>query len=79
MPENRTYKEVLASIETHIAYINTHLGNIDQHLNKLNERTGKNESGINSNTIWRRVTIGVGTTVLLGIISWLFYLSGIQI
>lgn len=33
----------------------------------------------NANTVWRRVIIGVGTTVLLGIISWLFVLSGIKL
>jgi len=49
MPENRPYKEVLASLETHIVYIKNHLGNIDQHLNKLNDRTSSNEHGIADN------------------------------
>ena len=79
MPENRSYKEVLASVETHIIYIKTHLSNIDQHLNKLNERTDKTENKANANTIWRRVIIGVGTTVALGLISWCFFLSGIHL
>ena len=53
MSEKRSYKEVLASLETHIVYINTHLGNIDQHLNRLNERTSENEinTAKNSNNI----------------------------
>jgi len=41
MTEQRAYKEVLASVETHIVYINNHLGNIDSHLEKQNTRLDK--------------------------------------
>ncbi len=37
MVEKRSYKEVLASLETHIIYINNHCKNVDSHLAKLND------------------------------------------
>ena len=46
MPEKRAYKEVLASVETHIVYIGNHLQNIDSHLDKINNHLNDHSSRI---------------------------------
>lgn len=69
MAEKRTYKEVVASLETHIIYINNHLGNIDKHLNKLNERIGNSEvqTAVSKASISRIWKIGGG--IFLGLLT----------
>ena len=84
MPENRTYKEVLAGVETSLTFINNHLGNIDQHLNKLNDRTTHNEidiatnkadTGNNRGLIYKMgipvciAIMGCGTTLILKLVG----------
>ena len=49
MAEKRTYKEILASVETHFIYINNHLGNIDSHMAKINDTNLEQELKIARN------------------------------
>lgn len=71
MAEGRTYKEVVASLETHIIYINNHLSNIDGHLEKLNTRTHDNEIqiAVNKTGISRIYKIGGGILGLAALIA----------
>ena len=58
--ERRSYKEIVASFETHIIYINNHLQNIDTHLERLNMTVNDNKTRSKINK-W---AIG-------GIVTWL--------
>jgi len=81
MTDKRSYKEVLASVETSLTYINNHLANIDSHLNKLNERTGDCEvsTAKNKDRISLIYKIGGGflTTLLAGSLAVGLHLMGI--
>ena len=72
MADKRTYKEIVARIETSISFIENHLSNIDQHLNRLNERTGKAESSIS-----RIKGIGIGVISVSSLIALVLKIVGV--
>jgi len=43
MNDKRSYRDILASVETHFIYINNHLKNIDSHMGKINDTNLKQE------------------------------------
>ena len=81
MADKRTYKEIVASIETSIGYIDNHLRNIDAHLNRLNERTGDCEllSARNKDRISLAYKIGGGlfSVLSLALVALVLRLLGI--
>jgi len=52
MADKRSYKEVLASVETSLIYMNNHLGNIDSHLERQNNSLTEHGKSIAKNTTW---------------------------
>ena len=74
MADRRSYKEILASVETHFIYINNHLGNIDKHMERINTTNLDQEVKIarNKDRIGLIYKIGGGGlglgVILLGVI-----------
>lgn len=67
MADKRSYREIQASVETHLIYINNHLGNIDGHLEKINTinlaqevKIAKNKTSI----AWIKWIVGGGFTII---------------
>jgi len=52
MSDKRSYKDILASVETHFIYINNHLDNIDKHLERQNNSLTEHERSIAKNSTW---------------------------
>ena len=81
MADKRTYKDILASVETHFIYINTHLTNIDQHLEKINTVNVKQEVKIarNKDRIGLISKIGGGLLTILsgGSVALILKLLGV--
>lgn len=69
MREKRTYKEILASVETHIIHINNHLGNIDGHLETQNRRLSGHDKAIAKNTTWNLAYRWVVGVIITGLIA----------
>lgn len=73
MLDKRSYKEIVASIETHIIYVNNHLGNIDQHLNAINNTNLEQEVKIIRNrdriSLFYKIGGGLGTLCGAGLIA----------
>ena len=78
MADKRSYKETLASVETHFIYINNHLGNIDQHLNAINNTNLEQEVKIIRNRdrigLFYKIAGGLGTLCGAGLIALLLKL-----
>ena len=62
--EKRTYKEIVASLETHIIYINNHLQNIDSHLERLNSGEGMQNVAIAKNSVRISLIYKIGGSLL---------------
>lgn len=83
MAEKRPYKEILASVETHIIYVNNHLQNIDSHLERINNRLTDHDKAIANNTARISMIIKVGggliglITILLGAGAIILKLFGV--
>ena len=50
--DKRSYREVLASVETSLTYMNNHLGNIDKHLERGNNKLSEHDKAITKNSTW---------------------------
>lgn len=77
MADKRSYKEVLASLETHIIYINNHLGNIDKHLEKQNTSIADHGKSIAKNSTWITAIRWVIGLIMVGAITWFTHLQGV--
>ena len=72
MPEKRSYKEVLANLETHVVYINNHLQNIDKHLERQNDKLIESAKIISRNSAWicaLKYAVYIIIAVLIGAIT----------
>jgi len=81
MSDSRSYKEILASVETALSYINNHLSNIDGHLEKINTTNLNQEVKIarNKDRIGLILKIGGSSLVVLigGAVAWFIKLQGV--
>jgi len=73
MADKRTYKEVLASLETHIIYIGNHLKNIDSHMGKINDTNLEQELKIGRNkdriSLGYKIGGGIALIALGGVVT----------
>jgi hypothetical protein len=72
-------RELLARIDERTNNIWRVVEKVEQHQVEQNGLMRKTCEKTERNTIWRRVIVGVGGSVFLIIIGWLFYLSGIRL
>jgi len=82
--ESRSYKEVLASLETHIEHMRNHLGNIDAHLGRINDKIYDQEKRItgletDNGNPGRRVNLSKAQAIGIGSGLFLFgsFIAGI--
>ena len=81
MTEKRSYKTILASVETHFIYINNHLSNLDKHLEKINTTNLQQEVKIARNkdriNLILRIGGGLLSLITAGAIAWVTHLQGV--
>ena len=81
MTDKRSYKEIQASVETHLIYINNHLGNIDKHLEKINTTNLTQEVKIQRNkdriSLHSKIGGGIGTMLGGAIVAVILKLMGV--
>ena len=81
MTEKRSYKEILASVETSLSYINNHLGNIDGHLEKINTTNLDQEVKIARNKdrigLGYKIGGGIFSVLSLALVALVLHLLGI--
>jgi hypothetical protein len=73
----RKKEDLLIRIDERTHNIWRSVEEIKAHQIEQNGLIRKTCQNVDRNTIWRKVIIGVGTTIFIIIIGWLFYLSGI--
>ncbi len=72
MTDKRSYKDILASVETHFIYINNHLDNIDKHLERQNNSITEHGKLITGNSTWikaLRLTVYIIIIVSIGAVT----------